>query len=158
MTHTYSVVEVPRSVYMAVRALLSAAGYDHAFHQHVHEVTRGGVKEGELLYEVIDMHGIALQSKGGQSGTDISVSTLVSRRDGQGKVEFQLNGELTQMDLDKAREVVGMLQTAIEAAVSDSLIVQFLTEKIGLDADRANAALIDFREMRQGSRDRVHPS
>lgn len=146
MTHTYAVLAVPRSVYAAVRALLAAAGYEHAFHN-----------EGESS-EVIDMHGIALQSKGGQPGTDITVSTLVSRRDGRGRVEFQLNGELTQMDLDKAREVVGMLQTAIEAAVSDQLIVQFLTEKIGLDADRANAALIDFREMRQGSRDRVHPS
>jgi hypothetical protein len=91
-------------------------------------------------------------------GDNITVSTLVSRRDGQGKVEFQLNSELTQMDLDKAREVVGMLSAAIEPAVSDSLIVQFLTEKIGLDLDRANAALIDFCEMRQGSRGRVHPS
>jgi hypothetical protein len=145
MTRTYAVLEVSATVYAAVRALLGAAGYEHAF-----DDGRDG--------EVIDMHGIALRSKGGTAGADITVSTLVSRRDGQGKVEFQLNGELTQMDLDKAREVVGMLQQAIEAAVSDQLIVQFLKEKIGLDADRANAALIDFREMRQGSRDRVHPS
>ena len=141
MTHTYAVLDVPRSVYAAVRALLDAAGYDHAFHD-----------------DVIDMHGIALRSQGGQPGVGITVSTLVSRRDGQGKVELQLNGELTQMDLDKSREVVGMLQQAIEAAVSDQLIVQFLTQKIGLDADKANAALVDFREMRQGSRERVHPS
>lgn len=146
MTHTYAVLDVPHAVYAAVRALLDAAGYEHAFH----DATSDG--------EVIDMHGIALRSRGGQTGAAITVSTLVSRRDGQGKVELQLNGELTQMDLDKAREIVSMLQEAIEAAVSDQLIVQFLTEKIGLDADRANAALIDFREMRQGSRDRVHPS
>lgn len=145
MTHTYAVLEVPSAVYAAVRALLAAAEYDHAFHDD---------KDGE----VIDMHGIALRSKGGAPTAEITVSTIVSRRDGQGKVEFQLNGELVQFDLDKAREVVGMLQGAIEAAVSDQLIVQFLTEKIGLDADRANAALVDFREMRQGSRDRVHPS
>ena len=145
MTHTYAVLEVPNAVYAAVRALLGAADYDHA----IHADDKG---------EVIDMHGIALRSKSGRAGADITVSTIVSRRDGQGKVDFQLNGELTQMDLDKAREVVGMLQGAIEAAVSDQLIVQFLKEKIGLDADRANAALVDFREMRQGSRDRVHPS
>lgn len=144
-THTYAVLDVPRSVYGAVRALLAAAGYDHAFHQ-----------DGDA--EVIDMHGIALQSTGGQPGTEITVGSLVSRRDGQGRVELQLNGEMTQMELDKAREVVGMLQGAIEAAVSDQLIVQFLTEKIGLSPDDANAALVDFREMRQGSRDRVHPS
>jgi hypothetical protein len=148
MTHTYAVLPVPHAVYAAVRALLEAAGYEHAFHD-----TSDG--------DVIDMHGIALRSNRGPAGAvgdNITVSTLVSRRDGQGKVEFQLNSELTQMDLDKAREVVGMLSAAIEAAVSDSLIVQFLTEKIGLDLDRANAALIDFREMRQGSRGRVHPS
>ena len=144
MTHTYAVLDVPKAVYGAMRALLSVAGYEHAFHED----------DGE----VIDMHGIALRSLGGQPGTDITVSSLVSRRDGQGRVELQLNGELTQMELDKAREVVGMLQEAIEAAVSDQLIVRFLTEKIGLDSGRANAALIDFREMRQGSRDRVHPS
>jgi hypothetical protein len=144
-THTYAILDVPRAVYAAVRALLGAAGYDHAFHKE---------KDGE----VIDMHGVALRSKGGPAETDITISTLVSRRNGRGMIDFQLNGDMTQMDLDKAREVNRMLSEAIEAAVSDELIVRFLTEKIGLDADRANAALIDFREMRQGSRDRVYPS
>jgi hypothetical protein len=68
-----------------------------------------------------------------------------------------MNGELTQMDLDKAREVVGMLQQAIEAAVSDELLYRFLTTKVGLEPDKASAALLDFREMRQGSRDIVRP-
>lgn len=145
MTHTYAVLEVPNAVYAAIRALLGAAEYDHAFHAG----TDG---------EVIDMHGIALRSRGGTASTDITISTLVSRRDGHGKIDFQLNGELTQMDLDKAREVCRMLTEAIEAAVSDELLVKFLTTKIGLDTDKANAALIDFREMRQGSRERVHPS
>lgn len=146
MLHTYAVLEVPRTVYAAVRALLAVAGYDHVFHD-----------EGTPS-EVIDMHGIALQSKGGQPTTDITISTLVSRRDGRGRVDFQLNGDMTQMDLDKAREVNRTLSEAIEAAVSDELLVRFLTENIGLEPDKANAALIDFREMRQGSRDRVHPS
>ena len=138
MTYTYAVLDVPATVYAAVRALLKAAEYEHAFHE-------GEGSDGE----VIDMHGIALRSKGGELGTLISVSSLVSRRDGQGKVEFQMEGELAQLDLTKAREVVGMLQSAIEAAVSDQLLVQFLREKIGLDQDKATAALMDFREMRQ---------
>jgi hypothetical protein len=69
-----------------------------------------------------------------------------------------MNGELTQMDLDKAREVVSMLQGAIEAAISDEFVYRFLTEKVGLKPEQAGAALVDFREMRQGSRDRVYPS
>ncbi len=145
MTYTYAILDVPKAVYAAVRALLDRADYQHAFHQD----------DGA---EVIDMHGIALRSKDGPTNTDITVSTLVSSRTKQGRIDFTLNGELTQMDLDKAREVVGMLQAAIEAAISDELAYRFLTEKIGLDANEASGALVDFREMRQGSRGTVYPT
>jgi hypothetical protein len=145
MTYTYAVLDVPRAVYAAVRALLDAASYQHAFH-------------ADADGEVIDMHGIALRSKDGPAGTDITVSTLLSSRTKQGRIDFTMNGELAQMDLDKAREVVGMLQGAIEAAISDQLIYRFLTEKVGMESDRASAALIDFRELRQGSRDIVRPN
>jgi len=145
VTHTYAVLDVPRTVYAAVRALLDAASYQHAFHAD---------KDGE----VIDMHGIALRSKEGPTGTDITVSTLLSSRDKTGRIDFTLNGELTQMDLDKAREVIGMLQGAVEAAISDELLYRFLTEKVGLEPELASMMLIDFRELRQGSRQLVHPS
>jgi len=46
-THTYAVLEVSPAAYREIRALLKAAGYEHAFHLE---------REGE----VIDMHGIAL--------------------------------------------------------------------------------------------------
>lgn len=144
MTHTYAVLDVPHAVYAAVRALLAAADYSHAFH-------------AETDGEVIDMHGIALRSKGGRNVTDIAVSTLLSSRTKEGRVEIAMNGELTQMDLAKAREVVQMLQGAIEAAVSDQLLYAFLTEKIGLSNEQASAALLDFRELRQGSREIVYP-
>jgi hypothetical protein len=97
MTHTYAVLEVPVTVYAAIRALLVRADYSHAFHDG-------------LDGEVIDMHGIALKSQHGVIGADITVGTLLSSRTKEGRVELALNGELTQMDLDKAREVVGMLQ------------------------------------------------
>jgi hypothetical protein len=145
MTYTYAVLEVPVTVFAAVRALLAAADYGHAFHDG---------KDGE----VIDMHGIALKSRGGSPNADITVSSLLSSRTKEGRVEFVVNSEIVQMDLGKAREVVGLLQGAIEAAVSDALLFKFLTEKVGLEPQRAAAALIDFREMRQGSRERVIPS
>jgi len=145
MTYTYAILDVPPAVYSAVRALLKRADYDHAFHSD---------RDGE----VIDMHGIALRSKGDTIGADITVSTLLSSRTQEGRIDFSLNGELTQMGLDKAREVVGMLQGAIEAAISDELMYRFLTEKVGMDPNEAGMALLDFRELRQGSRERVHPS
>jgi hypothetical protein len=87
----------------------------------------------------------------------IELASILSARTKGGMVEFTLNGEKTQMDLAKAREVRGMLDGAIEAAVSDELIYKFLTTKIGLSEQAAGAALLDFRELRQGSRSTVFP-
>ena len=89
--------------------------------------------------------------------TRIEIATILSHRTKQGMVELTLNGETTQMDLDKAREVLGMLASAIEAAVSDGLIFAFLTTKVGLSEEKAARALLDFRELRQGSRQTVFP-
>lgn len=89
---------------------------------------------------------------------NIAFSTILSSRTKTGMIEFSLNDEITQLDLDKAREVHRMLGEAIEAAVSDTLIYQFLTTKVGLGDEQATRALLDFRELRQGSRDTIHPS
>ena len=89
--------------------------------------------------------------------TIIEIGSILSHRTKEGLVEFVLNGEKTQMDLPKAREVRGMLDGAIEAAVSDQLLFAFLTKKVGLSENAAAAALLDFRELRQGSRSTVFP-
>lgn len=89
--------------------------------------------------------------------TTIEIATILSHRTKEGMVEFCLNGEKTQMDLAKAREVRGMLDGAIEAAVTDTLIYKFFTEKIGFDEEKAARVLLDFRELRQGSRSTVFP-
>jgi len=65
-THTYAVLEISPEAYREIRERLEAAGYQHAFHRHVHEVTRGGALEGEVSYEAIDMHGIALRADDGR--------------------------------------------------------------------------------------------
>lgn len=87
----------------------------------------------------------------------VEIASILSHRTKQGMVEFTLNGEKTQWDLDKAREIAGMLQGAIEAALSDGLIYAFLTQKVGLSDEKASVALLDFRELRQGSRETVYP-
>lgn len=89
--------------------------------------------------------------------SSVEIGTILSARTKEGMVEFQLNGERTQWDLAKAREIRAMLDGAIEAAVSDGLIFKFLTDKVGLSEDKAAAALLDFRELRQGSRSTVYP-
>ena len=87
----------------------------------------------------------------------VEIASILSHRTKQGMVEFQLNDEKTQWDLPKAREILAMLSGAIEAAVSDQLMYEFLIQRVGLDEDRASRALLDFREMRQGSRETVYP-
>ena len=87
----------------------------------------------------------------------IEIASILSARTKQGMIEFQLNDERTQMDLAKAREVLGMLAGAIEAAVSDTLLYQFRTTKVGLADDQAARALLDFRELRQGTRETLYP-
>lgn len=87
----------------------------------------------------------------------VEIATILSNRTKQGMVEFMLNGEKTQWDIAKAKEIAGMLQGAIEAAISDTLIYEFLTKKVGLDEKKAGAALLDFRELRQGSKGTVFP-
>lgn len=88
----------------------------------------------------------------------IEVGSILSARTKEGMVELALNGQKTQMDLVKAREVRGMLDGAIEAAVSDMLMYRFLIQRIALSESSATAALLDFREFRQGSRETVYPN
>lgn len=87
----------------------------------------------------------------------IEIGSLLSQQTHEGRIEISIDEHTTQMDLDKAREILGMLSGAIEAAISDQLLFAFLTQKVGLDNDRAARALLDFRELRQGSRKTVYP-
>jgi len=89
---------------------------------------------------------------------NLAFSTILSQRTQMGMIEFSFNDEMSQWDLDKAREIHRMLGEAIEAAVSDTLIYQFFVEKIGFESEKAAAVLMDFRELRQGSKDLVRPS
>jgi hypothetical protein len=98
-----------------------------------------------------------MSDRGKPKVVHIEFASILSARTKQGAVEMVINGEMTQMELPKAREVLGMLSGAIEAAVSDQLLFQFLTTKIGLPEAAAARALLDFREMRQGSRESVYP-
>lgn len=88
----------------------------------------------------------------------IVIGTILSHRTNEGMVEITINGEKAQLDLTKAREVHRNLGGAIEAAISDQLIFQFLTTRIGIEPAKAASVLLDFRELRQGTRDTVFPT
>lgn len=116
------------------------------------DATRGGKTIGWPEVEAI------LRAKEQGAPDEIEVGSIYGHRTQEGLVELTLNGERTQMDVRKAREVVGMFHEAIEAAISDAVLVRFLVDKVGLPVEAAAAALFDFREIRQGSREKVRPS
>jgi len=89
--------------------------------------------------------------------TRIELASILSSTTKEGKVELAVNDVQIQMDLPKAREVLAMLSGAIEAAVSDQLFYLFLTTRVGMSDERTARALLDFREMRQGSQQAVYP-
>lgn len=92
----------------------------------------------------------------------IEIGTILSNRTKEGMVEFvvKINNKETklQWDLVKAKEIRSMLEGAIEAAISDTLIFKFFTEKVGISEDKASRMLLDFRELRQGTRGVSYPS
>ena len=149
-THTSAVLAVSRVAYREIRARLEAAGYP--------------VADGEPM----DMHGLlveAIPPNGGEvtaateagETTHIEVASLMSRRTKTGLVELTLNGERTQMDVCKAREVADMLLQAIEAATSDCAVWRLFTQRLGMTDAEASRALLDLRELRQGSPAAVIP-
>lgn len=93
-----------------------------------------------------------------RENTRIEVTTILGLHSQQAIVELTINDTKVQMPVDKAREVVLMLHAAIEAAISDKLIWEFLKQKIGLDDGKAAAVMVDFRELRQGSKSIVYPN
>jgi hypothetical protein len=100
--------------------------------------------------------------------TSIEIATILSNRTKEGMVEFYIQnknedgfpheGIKTQWNLSKAREIHKMLGEAIEAAVTDTLIYKFFTTKVGFDEIQASRVLLDFRELRQGTRNTSYPS
>jgi hypothetical protein len=134
-------LDVPRTIFAALRALLDQAGIAHGDYE-----------------TVLDLEPIRIHSRGGPVHDNVVVTSLLSSRTKEGRVELTLNESVTQMSLDKAREVVGMLQQGIEAAITDQMLYAFLTSQtIGLDDQQAAAALQDFRVLRQGTADIVRP-
>lgn len=89
---------------------------------------------------------------------NLELHTILSNRTKTGMVNLLIDGEqIAQWDIAKAKEIHGMLGEAIEAAISDELIYKFFTQKVGFDDQRASMVLLDFRELRQGSKDTVFP-
>jgi hypothetical protein len=89
---------------------------------------------------------------------EVMIGSGFGRNSEVGFVEFIINGELTQMDIKKAREIGLMLLDAAEAAASDQMFVTLLKQQ-GLKDERVHGQiLLMLREIRQGTRSVSWPS
>jgi phage tail sheath gpL-like len=90
--------------------------------------------------------------------TPIECGSIYGMKSQRGLVELLVGPTRVQMTVEKAKTVHAMLGTAIEAAISDEIFVRFMVERVGMDRERAAAALLDLRELRQGSREVLNPN
>ncbi|HEV8208519.1 MAG TPA: hypothetical protein VGP77_00295 [Vicinamibacterales bacterium] len=89
---------------------------------------------------------------GDDAEMQFTVHSIFGASERRGLVEIQLGDTRVQVPIGKAREIRDMLTDVIEAAISDELLMRFLQERIRLSLEASGAALLEFREMRQGTR------
>ena len=90
---------------------------------------------------------------------NIEIGSILSSRTKEGKIDIRKDGEqVFQFDIAEAKRIHRMLGEAIEAAISDQIIYQFMKERIGMDDVKASMVLIDFRELRQGTKGILYTS
>lgn len=81
--------------------------------------------------------------------THIFVTSLVSSKTLEPRVQIEIGECKTQCSAEKAREIALMILEASEAATSDAFLIRFLMEKIGAPLDGAMGVLLqEFRAFR----------
>jgi hypothetical protein len=65
---------------------------------------------------------------------------------------LEVNGVRFRLSARKARTLAQDLVEAAEAAISDEVLIAWLRQRGIIDVDQQRQALLDMREMRQGTR------
>ncbi len=93
---------------------------------------------------------------------DLSIETILSMKTKEGMINFTLKTEdnqiSTQWDIPKAKHILNMLHEAVEAAISDAMVYQFMRKEVGLSDEKASMVVHNLREYRQGTMEIVNPN
>lgn len=81
--------------------------------------------------------------------TVINISSVVSSVDYRPFVQLRWGKEGCQMTPDEARQHAYSILAVANAAETDSIMANFLLEKVGLEGVNMGAVLKDFRELRE---------
>lgn len=88
---------------------------------------------------------------------DFQVGSGYNSLKGRGHVSFKTGTVEHQMEPKKAKQIGHWLIEAAEAAINDTVVMEFIKLKVGInDTARLSAILLDLRAIRQGSRDTVY--
>ncbi len=79
----------------------------------------------------------------------INISSVISSRDGRPFVQLKWSGDGCQLTPDEARQHAYRILDAANAAETDSIMVRFLQERVGIDFKSIVPILRDFREFRE---------
>jgi hypothetical protein len=83
------------------------------------------------------------------AGGEFSIVNIVSQATGEGKLDVTWGDVPKQLDPVKAREIAWMLLEGASIAETEAAVVRFMTERVGLDANKAAMMLQDFRRYRE---------
>jgi hypothetical protein len=84
-----------------------------------------------------------------EAPTEFSVTSIVSQRTGEGKVDMTFHGSLAQLATVKAREMAWMLLECASVSEAESMLVRFLREELKVEGPRASQLLSMFRSYRE---------
>lgn len=89
-------------------------------------------------------------ARGAKDGhMNIEVRPIVSGTDYRPVVQVEWGEKQGQLSPGEARDFAERLRLTADAAESDAFVFEFLTQKIGTDAERAATVLYQFRQFRE---------
>lgn len=87
---------------------------------------------------------------------DFQVASGYNSAKSRGHVSFKTGTIEHQLEPKKAKLVGHWLIEAAEAAINDTVVMEFIKTKVGIRDARLGQILLDLREIRQGTRDVVY--
>ena len=84
---------------------------------------------------------------GGPPGM-VMITSLVSQRTHKPRVDIQIGNAHCQVSSDAAMDIAKNLIEVSQGAFADAFIFNFMTEKIGVDKERAMMVIPEFRDYR----------
>lgn len=85
----------------------------------------------------------------GDTTGELTIHNIVSQATGEGRLDVRWGETLTQVSIEKAREIGWMFFEAAAVAQSEADMLRFMVERLGMPRERLGAVLYDLRQFRK---------